>query len=285
MLKPIRNALTVDVEDYFQVSAFADNIKKKDWESYKPRLGENTHKLLDIFSDRRLRATFFVLGWVAEKYPHLIQEIAARGHEVACHGYSHELIYKQTRETFRAETIRAKNTIEDTVQAEVYGYRAASFSITERSIWALDILAESGFLYDSSIFPIRHDRYGISGVSTFPNRMTTPAGQTIIEFPLSTIRFLGYHGYFRLYPYVFTRSALRYINNWLRQPFVFYVHPWELDPDQPRIGGTVLSRFRHYNNLHKCEMRLKLLLNDFEFSAIEDVLTDLNLKIDQHAAP
>ena len=277
----ITNALTVDVEDYFHVSAFADTIDRADWDHYKPRVEGNTCRLLDIFDEHYCKATFFILGWVAERYPDLVREIARRGHEVACHGYSHQLIYDQTPEHFRQDTVRAKKLLEDIVQSSVDGYRAASFSITERSRWALDILAETGFVYDSSIFPTYHDRYGLPGISPFPHRLTTSGKRSLLEFPLSTIKVFGYRlpvaggGYFRLYPYGFTRAAFKRINKRDGQPFVFYLHPWELDPDQPRLPARWLSRFRHYNNLAKCEARLRHLLIDFRCATMKDVLGDL----------
>lgn len=279
----ITNALTVDVEDYFHVSAFADTIDRADWDSYEPRVEKNTYELLDTFDKRNCKATFFILGWVAERYPQLVRDIAARQHEIACHGFSHELIYNQTQETFRTETAKAKQLLEDTIQSPVHGYRGASFSVTKQSTWALDILVELGFSYDSSIFPTHHDRYGLPGISPFPHRLTTPGNQTLIEFPMSTIGILGYRlpvsggGYFRLYPYRFMRTALKHINLRHKQPFVFYLHPWEIDPAQPRINGSWLSRFRHYNNLAKCQARLDRLVADFRFATIRTVLSDLNL--------
>lgn len=283
MLTPVRNALTIDVEDYFHVSAFAKQIEPSTWERYESRIESNTQRLLDILDQHNHKATFFVLGWVAERYSQLIRDIAARGHEVGCHGYSHELVYDQTTERFQTETRRAKNVLEDIVQHAIRGYRAASFSITAQSTWALDVLVDLGFVYDSSIFPTSHDRYGLPGARAYPHRLTTPYGRELIEFPLSTIKFLGYRvpiaggGYFRLYPYAFTRQALRQINRKDGQPFVFYLHPWEIDPTQPRLNGTVLSRFRHYNNLELCEARLQRLLSDFRFGAAKDVLADLRL--------
>lgn len=283
MVESIRNALTVDVEDYFHVSAFAENIKRKDWELYAPRVERNTHRLLDFFSDRGARATFFLLGWVAERYPRLVNEITTRGHEVACHGYSHELVYRQTPEEFRAETVRALKVLEDIAQVPIHGYRAASFSITQKSLWALDILAETGFIYDSSMFPIHHDRYGIPEALDIPHQLKTPSGYDLIEFPLSTVTVFRRRvpvsggGYFRLYPYAFTRAALRHINNRKRQPFVFYLHPWEIDPDQPFIKSSWLSQFRHYKNLDRCEERLRKLLDDFEFTTIKQTLSELHL--------
>ncbi len=273
----IINALTVDVEDYFHVSAFAGNIEQKAWGSYASRVENNTHKILDLFDDNGVKATFFVLGWVAERTGALVSEIADRGHEVACHGYSHQLVYNQSPDVFRDETVRSKAILEDVIQKKVYGYRAASYSITEQSRWALDILAEAGFDYDSSIFPIRHDRYGIPDSPEYPYRLETSAGNSLVEFPLSTMKVFRFclpvagGGYFRLYPYWLSRAGLRQINR-SRKPFIFYLHPWEIDPDQPRISASWLSRFRHYNNLDKCEPRLEKLLAEFKFGTVKEVL-------------
>lgn len=278
----IKNALTVDVEDYFHVSAFADNVKQQDWDNYPLRVENNTRRLLDLFDAQNIKATFFVLGWVAERTPDLIKNIAERGHEVACHGFSHQLVYNQSPEVFREETLRSKHLLEDIVQKPVRGYRAASYSITNQSRWALDILAEAGFDYDSSIFPVRHDRYGIPDAPEFPHIMKTPNGNSLVEFPLSTARLLKYRlpvaggGYFRLYPYAMTRAGLSQINR-RQQPFIFYLHPWEIDPEQPKISSRWLSRFRHYNNLDKCELRLRRLIKDFSFSTVENVLAELDL--------
>jgi len=279
----IQNALTVDVEDYFHVSAFQKNITPEDWPSYPLRVNANTVRLMDLFERYRVKATFFVPGWVADRDHGLVREIASRGHEIACHGYSHQLIYNQTPEVFREETIRAKKLLEDIVQLPVRGYRAASYSITRRSLWALDILAEAGFEYDSSIFPVRHDRYGIPDAPRDPYLLKTPNGHSIVEFPLSTAKVMGYSlpmaggGYFRLYPYFLTRAGLRSINRGEGKPFIFYLHPWEIDEDQPRIPANWLSRFRHYNNLQKCESRLCALMADFRFTSARDVLADLGL--------
>ena len=279
---PIQNALTVDVEDYFQVSAFANSIDQDEWGKHPLRVAGNTHKLLDLFDQYQVKATFFILGWVAEREKNLVLEIAKRGHEVACHGYSHQLVYNQSPEVFRQETIRAKNILEDIIQQPVRGYRAASYSITEKSQWALDILAETGFVYDSSIFPVRHDRYGMLDTPEHPYRLETPAGHSIIEFPLSTAKILNYRlpvaggGYFRLYPYWLSKMGLQQINR-QQKPFIFYLHPWEIDPEQPRIDASWLSRFRHYNNLDKCEARLRNLMTDFKFGTTWDVLNTLGL--------
>jgi len=278
----IKNALTVDVEDYFQVSAFAKNIDQQDWDKHPLRVEKNTRRLMDMFDEAQVKATFFVLGWVADRSKDLIKEIAERGHEVACHGYSHQLIYNQTQKVFREETIRSKGLLEDIIQAPVRGYRAASYSITRDSLWALDILAEAGFEYDSSIFPVRHDRYGIPNAEEVPHVLKTPKGHSLLEFPLSTAKIFNYKlpvaggGYFRLYPYVLTKAGLAQVNR-RKQPFIFYLHPWEIDPKQPRIEASWFSRFRHYNNLEKCEPRLQQLMKDFQFGTSWQVLNSLNL--------
>ena len=278
----IQNALTVDVEDYFQVSAFAKNINQNDWDKHPLRVVKNTRRLMDMFDEAQVKATFFVLGWVADRNRGLIKEIAERGHEVACHGYSHQLIYNQTQKVFREETIRSKELLEDITHMPVRGYRAASYSITRDSLWALDILAEAGFVYDSSIFPIRHDRYGIPGAKEIPHLLKTPQGHSLVEFPLSTAKIFNHKlpvaggGYFRLYPYALTKAGLTQINR-RQQPFIFYLHPWEIDPEQPRVEASWFSRFRHYNNLEKCESRLQQLMQDFQFSTTWQVLENLGL--------
>jgi polysaccharide deacetylase family protein (PEP-CTERM system associated) len=281
--KAMKNAMTIDVEDYFHVSAFASSIQPAQWDRYPCRVEANTRRLLDLFGARGIKATFFVLGWVAERYPSLVRAIAAQGHEVACHGYSHRLVYDQTPAEFRAETERAKRILEDQVQTPVLGYRAASYSITTKSLWALDILVELGFGYDSSIFPVRHDRYGIPGGSRQPYQRRTPSGQSLVEFPLTTVELGRYRlpvsggGYFRLFPYFLSRMALASVNRREQRPFIFYLHPWEVDPDQPRVETGWLSRFRHYNNLERCEPRLRQLLADFEFGTVAEVLHGLGL--------
>jgi len=290
MRHEITNALTVDVEDYFQVSAFAKNVKTSEWGNHESRVQRNTSRILDLFDRYGYKGTFFVLGWVAERYPKIVKEIQSAGHEIACHGYSHQLIYRQTPTLFKEETEKAKKILEDIAQQPVIGYRAASYSITNKSLWALAILAEAGFIYDSSIFPVRHDRYGIPGAEEKPHVLTTPTGYKLVEFPITTKDIFGYRlpigggGYFRIYPYPFSRYALKSVNK-KQQPFIFYLHPWELDPDQPRIETNWLSKFRHYNNLDKCEQRLENLLNDFQFSTVESVLSDMNLlRVDQSNA-
>lgn len=277
-LSALRNAMTVDVEDYFHVSALSEVIHRESWSSMEYRAERSTDRLLQLFSDRGITATFFVLGWVTERSPALVRRIHAAGHEVACHGLTHELVYRQTQEVFRAETSKSKFMLEDTIGAQVIGYRAASYSITKASLWAIDVLCELGFRYDSSVFPIAHDRYGIPGADTRPGMIEGPRGGKILEFPLSTTRVLGVRvpvsggGYFRLLPYWFTRWALHSINKDDALPFIFYLHPWEIDADQPRFKASWLSRFRHYTNLSICEDRLRRLISDFRFVPVREVL-------------
>ena len=273
----VQHAMTVDVEDYFQVAALAGAFDPARWDEVPRRVVPNTQRLLELFERHGIRATFFVLGWVAEREPELVREIAARGHEIACHGYSHQLVYSQTPAVFRAETLRAKALLEDIVQRPVDGYRAASYSITRASLWALDVLADAGFRWDSSIFPIRHDRYGVPGSPRHPYRLLTPNGATLTEIPLTTAEVLGQRlpaaggGYFRLYPYplsrwLFARAARS-------GPGIFYLHPWEVDPAQPRVTNIgALSRFRHYNNLDRCLARLEQLLRDFRFTTVSEAV-------------
>ncbi|TBW51574.1 DUF3473 domain-containing protein [Marinobacter halodurans] len=273
------NALTVDVEDYFQVAALAEAVSRDAWDTMEYRVEANTDCLLARFEKHGIRATFFTLGWVAERSPALVRRIQAAGHEIASHGYSHQLIYNQTPDVFRDETRRSKRILEDITGEPVTGYRAASYSITQRSRWALDILAEEGFTWDSSIFPVHHDRYGMPGTPRWPHRLKTDDGHELAEFPLSTLQFPGYTlpiaggGYFRLFPYWFSQWGLGQINR-QQQPFVFYLHPWEVDPGQPRLKVKWLSRFRHYNNLEICEARLEKLLRRFRFAAMSDVLRE-----------
>ena len=279
----IPNALTVDVEDYFHVAALAPSIHRDSWISRESRVVANTQRLLSIFEQFDVRGTFFVLGWVAERYPQLVRDIAARGHEIACHGYSHRLVYEQSPQEFYQETHRAKNLLQEITGSAVLGYRAASYSIVRESLWALDILVELGFVYDSSIFPVRHDRYGIHDAERAPHRMATPTGKYIVEWPLATARILGFRlpvaggGYFRLFPYGLSRWGLASINRRELRPFVFYLHPWEIDPAQPRVSASLLSRFRHYTNLGKCEERLRRLLGEFQFGTARDGLVQLGL--------
>lgn len=267
------NFLTIDIEDYYQVSAFEDIIAKNDWDSCPCRVQQNTDKVLSLLDASNIKATFFVLGWTAQKCPDMVKKIAGNGHEIACHSYNHRLVYNLTPEEFREDTRLAKDILEQLTGSKVVGYRAPSYSITKRSLWALDILAELGFQYDSSIFPIYHDRYGIPDAPRFKYRLEK---QNMTEYPISTALIFGKKipvaggGYFRLFPYWFTRLLLRSINEKEDQSFIFYFHPWEIDPEQPRMeGARLLSRFRHYVNLTKTYDRLQLLLRDFTFGPLE----------------
>lgn len=367
------NILTIDVEDYFQVHAFSDVINFEDWGNYECRIERNVERILEILSDaghnsnfktqnsklndsalspqHSPKGSFFVLGWIAERYPGLVQRIQKEGHEIACHGYAHRLIYTQSKEEFRQDIRKGKAILEDITGCEVIGYRAPSYSITNKSQWAFEVLAEEGFKYDSSIFPIRHDFYGMVNAPRFPfvvslndannvefsvlnfefkkyqysefeinnsltylsnnsisnnsklitqnsqlkthnsdfkpqssvlkgnSTLNTQNSQFIIEFPVSTVKVLGTNfpvsggGYFRLFPYPIIRRALGSINEKEQKPFIFYMHPWEIDPEQPRVNGlSSKSKFRHYVNLDKTESKFKKLLEDFQFSTIRQIL-------------
>ncbi len=345
------NALTIDIEDYFQVHAFSNVIKYGDWGNYECRIERNTDRILEILNSagcpyrvkqqhrstsahehfehrntaalnnsafiphnsefkthNSLKGTFFVLGWIAERYPDLVRRIHKEGHEIACHGYGHKLLYHQSKEDFRNDIRRAKVILENITGIEIIGYRAPSYSITNKSQWAFEILAEEGFKYDSSIFPIRHDFYGMPEAPRFPflislngnsnvefstlnyelgdsefttqnSKLKIQNSKFIVEFPISTIRILGVNfpisggGYFRLFPYSLIKKGLQSINEKESKPFIFYLHPWEVDFDQPRINNLPFkSRFRHYVNLKKTEEKFKKLIEDFQFSTIRQIL-------------
>lgn len=274
---PIVNALTIDVEDYFQVSAFDAVVRRDEWHSYDSRVCRNTHRLLDIFAAREVHATFFVLGWVAERFPALVRRIHAAGHEIASHGHWHQLVYDIGPQRFREDVRAAKAALESAAGAPVVGYRAPSFSITRQSMWALDVLVEEGYHYDASVYPIRHDRYGIPDWPRHVTRVQRESG-AIWEVPGSTVRHAGTNwpigggGYFRLLPYGWTRHGISTVNHTERLPTVFYLHPWEIDPAQPRIHVGLMSRFRHYYNLDRTEKRLQQLLTDFRFGTVSDLI-------------
>ena len=271
------NALTVDVEDYYHVAAFDSVVRPDAWCQYESRVERNTQRILDMFDEYGTKATFFVLGCVGERYPGLVQAIHKHGHEVASHGYSHRRIYTQTPAQFREETRKAKKLVENIIGQSIIGYRAASYSITRESLWALDILAQEGFSYDSSIFPIRHDLYGIPDHGRFFSIIERNGSGRIAEIPLSTVKLLkvnlpfGGGGYLRLFPYAFTDFALRRLETREHQPAVVYFHPWEIDPDQPRIHAGYKSRFRHYTNLRGMEGKVRRLLSNFSFAPIREV--------------
>lgn len=279
------NALTIDVEDWFHANALSAAVPRSAWNDLPQGAERNTRHLLDILSAHDVRATFFVLGWVAERCPEMVRDIVARGHELACHGYSHKLVFEQSEGEFRAESIRAKTILEDVSGLPIKGYRASTYSITKRSLWALDVLLDLGFQYDSSIFPIRHDVYGLREAGRWPDYFGTPSGRRIIEFPISTLECMGFRlpiaggGYFRLIPFSMTKFALRYINSRDAMPFVFYLHPWEIDQSQPRVSVGTLSSFRHYTNLHRTEARFEKLLRGFCFAPMRDVLQTLGFPV------
>jgi len=267
-MNPVTNYLTIDVEDYFQVSAFEDIIQPADWDRMEHRVVGNTEKVLAVLAETNTKATFFIVGWVAKKFPQLVRAIHVQGHSIGCHSYWHRKVYDLSPGEFRDDTARAKAILEQIIGEPVLGYRAPSYSITQKSLWALDILKELGFVYDSSIFPIYHDTYGIPGSPRFAYRHANG----LLEYPISTVRMFGWNlpisggGYFRLFPYGFSRFFLRSLNSTEQQPFVFYLHPWEVDPDQPRMRqARWLSRFRHYNNLAATVTRLRHLLSEFSF--------------------
>lgn len=270
------NILTVDVEDYFMVSAFSDSVPARAWDGFESRVEGSTRRLLDLFESHGVRATFFVLGYVARRHPSLVREIAGRGHEIGCHSDSHRLVYEMTPEEFREDTREAKRVLEDLFGGPVLGYRAPSYSITKKSSWAFDILAELGFLYDSSVFPIVHDRYGYREFGR--EERTVGSGPGVREIPLSTVRIAGANipvaggGYLRLFPYAFTAWAIRRLNRRENRAAVVYVHPWEIDTDQPRLRGRALSVFRHYVNIRRTEGRLERLLEAFRFGPFREVL-------------
>ncbi len=282
----LRHCLSFDVEEHFQVSAFDSPTRRKHWTSYESRVEKNTGKLLDLLAHRNIRATFFILGWVAERYPQLVKQISLAGHEVASHGYSHRLIAEQTPPTFRQDIRKTKVILENLLSRNIWGYRAPSFSITNKTKWAVEILVEEGYIYDSSIFPTFHDRYGMPTASPYVNQIETQAGQ-IWEVPPSVAKIFGFPvpcaggGYFRLYPYFLSRRLLRKI---VREgvPLVMYLHPWEFDPDQPRMDGPAISRARHYLNLDKTEERLVNLLTDFEFGPICESILPVKRACHEH---
>ncbi|WP_200911630.1 XrtA system polysaccharide deacetylase [Teredinibacter purpureus] len=267
----MQHAMTIDVEDYFQVGAFEKIITPADWDSMPSRVEASTDKLLQLFSDKNITATFFTLGWIAQRHPNIVKRIVAQGHELASHGTMHQRASHQTREEFKVDVSGAKQLLEDISGQAVIGYRAPSFSFTKENQWVYDVLAEEGYRYSSSVYPVVHDHYGIPDAPR--SRYETGAG--VDEIPLSTLPIFGKNipisggGYFRLYPYSLTRWAVARFAKNETQPYIFYMHPWEIDPDQPRMeGASAKSRFRHYLNLKKVEQRLSNLLDDFEWSSM-----------------
>ncbi len=286
----IVNAMTIDVEDYFHVSVFDGVVPRHAWNTLQSRVERNTDRLLELLAEYDVRATFFVLGWVAERQPALVARIVAGGHEVASHGYGHRLVFDQTPVAFREDVRRAKSLLEQAAGVAVNGYRAPSYSIVPRSLWALDVLIEEGHTYDASIFPIRHDRYGIPVSARHPYVIDRPHGR-LIEVPASTAEVYGTNlpiaggGYFRLLPYAWTRWGIRRVNEAEKRPAIFYLHPWEIDPDQPRLPAGMLSRVRHYRNLDQTESRLRLLLKDFAWGSLRSILPCFSNQAVPHGAP
>lgn len=277
----MRNAMTVDVEDYFQVSAFEKHIDRADWDRLPCRVERNTQRVLDLFAEHEVKATFFTLGWVAERYPALVRRMVEEGHELASHGYSHVRATQQSRDEFREDVIRTKGLLEDVSGAAISGYRAASYSINDSNMWALEVLHETGHRYSSSIYPVKHDLYGVPDAPRFSYR---PHGENgILEIPVTTVELMGKKlpcgggGYFRLYPYALSRWAIERVNRHDGQPGIFYFHPWEIDAEQPRqhnIGFK--TRFRHYLNLERMEHRLTHLLQDFSWGRMDKIFLNDN---------
>ena len=272
----ITNALTIDVEDYFQVSAFAPHIRREDWDARECRVEANVDRILALLAERDTRATFFTLGWVAERYPQLVRRIAAGGHELASHGYGHQRASDLTPEQFRDDISRAKKLLEDLGGVSIRGYRAPSFSINHENWWAVEELGNAGYEYSSSIYPVRHDHYGMPDAPRFAHR---PNGETgILELPPTTVPLFGRNlpaaggGWFRLLPYEVSRWMLKRVNAQDNAPCMFYFHPWEVDHEQPRLQGlSAKTRFRHYVNLKHMQGRLRRLLKDFEWDRVDRV--------------
>lgn len=274
---PITNALTIDVEDYFQVSAFAPYIRREEWDARECRVERNVHRILDMLSERSAKATFFTLGWVAERYPQLVRRMVDEGHELASHGYGHERASDLSRADFLSDVQRAKAILEDLGGTPVLGYRAPSFSIGTGNLWAYDCLQEAGYVYSSSIYPIRHDHYGMPDAPRFAH----PVREGLIEIPVTTLRLMNQNlpssggGYFRLLPYGLSRWMLSRVNAADREAAIFYFHPWEIDAEQPRVAGIdARTRFRHYVNIGRMPARLDRLLRDFRWGRMDDIFLD-----------
>ena len=284
----ITNALTIDVEDYFQVSAFAPHIARADWDLRECRVERNVHTILDMLDAHATHATFFTLGWIAERYPALVREIVARGHELASHGHGHQRASDLTPAEFRDDVVRAKRILEDLCSTEVRGYRAPSFSIGTGNLWAFDVLAEAGYRYSSSVYPIRHDHYGMPDSPRFAH----PVSAGLMEIPITTLRVFNRNlpssggGYFRLYPYALSRWMLRQVNREDGQAAIFYFHPWEIDVDQPRIPGIgAKTRFRHYVNIARMRSKLEQLLDDFAWDRMDRIFLGRSVEAMPARAP
>lgn len=270
----IINALTIDVEDYFQVSALAPYFPKESWNSTPCRVEQNVHRILELMHKHEAKGTFFTLGWIAERYPKLIRLIAMEGHEIASHGYGHQRASEQTPEAFLADIQLAKAVLEDIAGCEVKGYRAPSFSVGLSNPWAHGVIEAAGYTYSSSVYPVKHDHYGVPDAPRFPY----PVGKALVEIPITTVRRLGRNwpvgggGYFRLLPYPVSAWGIRKFNEEDRRPAIFYFHPWEIDPEQPVVKeASAKTRFRHYVNLDRTEARLARLLQDFSWGRMDEV--------------
>ena len=277
-VSPPKHLMSVDVEDYFMVEAFASSISQDSWETRPSRVAMSTLRILDLFDRYSVKGTFFFVGWVAHKFPKLVREVHARGHELACHSYWHRTVYSQTQDEFREDTQAAVRAIEDAAGVKVFGYRAPSWSITKDCLWALDVLAEEGFTYDSSIYPIHHDLYGVPGARRFPYTHRLKDGHSLLEFPPATVQVLGQNlpcaggGYLRIFPLAYTHWAFRKFQEDYGKRVVVYFHPWELDTEQPRIREELKSRLRHYTNLDKMTDRLEILLQTYSFQPFRELV-------------
>ena len=271
------NAMTIDVEDYFQVSAFNQSISRDTWSEHQCRVERNMDKLFELFSRHDVKATFFTLGWIAEKYPAMVKKIVSNGHELASHGRNHVRVFDQSPNEFTQDISHTKNLLEDIGGVEVKGYRAASFSIDQRNLWAYDCLTEAGYQYSSSIYPVKHDHYGMPDAPRFSFYANT---QGLVEVLISTVKWMnrvwptGGGGYFRFFPYSISKRLIRAVNEQDNRSAIFYLHPWEIDPDQPRQHGVSFkTRFRHYINLKHTYRRLERLTQDFNWDRMDKVFS------------
>lgn len=285
-MSQIINAMTVDVEDYFHVSAFENTIAKADWEKTPLRVEHNTYRLLELFEKHNVKSTFFTLGWVAERCPNLIKAIVDQGHELASHGFAHQRITEMSKDDFVTDVVKSKNILEQLSGTEIIGYRAPSFSLNDTNTWVYEKLIELGFQYSSSTYPIQHDLYGVPNWPRFIHeRSESFGGQKIIEIPIPTLRKnnintgIGGGGYFRLYPYWLSKKRIDKFHQQEQKPYSFYFHPWEIDPDQPRVKDAPLkSKFRHYINLSRMEGKLERLLKDYKWNTMKSVYLDNDVK-------
>ena len=278
MNKPVTNVMSVDVEDYFQVSAFERYVPKRDWDGIPCRVEANVDRILALFEEKGVKGTFFTLGWIAQRYPQMTRRIVEQGHELASHGWEHIRVTTQGPEEFRQDINRTRSVLEDISGQQIRGYRAASYSIGRTNLWALDILADEGYLYSSSIVPVRHDLYGMPEAPRFS---FAAADGRLLEIPVTTVPIGGRNincgggGWFRLFPYGFTRWALNQVNGKEGQAAIFYFHPWEIDPEQPRLKGLdAKTRLRHYLNLGKMQARLRRLMDDFHWDRMDRVFLE-----------